>query len=242
MRRLKRGRCGGPRKPAEFLGAVVLRRCAVRSSHIPYSAMRALWERRKRYKETISPSHTAMTGGACKLQSHPSKEFAVTQKFKRETSWPLRERSFLRSRRCATSQATLKNRQNQAMAKGGKRSTSWKRGQSGNPGGRPRKPATVEARQVIHDVKEAARALTAKAIATLENVMEKNPKAPPAARVGAATTVLDRGWGRPTQSIEGNVEPFSLADLVALSMEQRARKAEQAKLIEAQANQAENGE
>ena len=121
------------------------------------------------------------------------------------------------------------------MAKGGKRSTSWKRGQSGNPGGRPRKPATVEARQVIHDVKEAAKALTAKAIATLENVMD-DPKAPPAARVSAATTVLDRGWGRPTQSIEGNAEPFSLADLVALSMadreaEARAR-AEEGKLIE----------
>jgi hypothetical protein len=36
--------------------------------------------------------------------------------------------------------------------------------------------------------------------------------------------------------------PFSLADLVALSMEQRARKAEQAKLIEAQANRAANEE
>ena len=32
-----------------------------------------------------------------------------------------------------------------------------------------------------------------------------DPKAPPAARVGAATAVLDRGWGRPTQSIEGQV-------------------------------------
>src|SRR5277367_2542390 len=106
------------------------------------------------------------------------------------------------------------------MANGGKRSTSWKRGQSGNHGGRPRKAATVEARQVIHDVKEAAKALTAKAIATLENVMD-DPRAPPAARVGAATVVLDRGWGRPTQSIEGNVKPFSLADLVALSMKDR---------------------
>jgi Family of unknown function (DUF5681) len=121
------------------------------------------------------------------------------------------------------------------MAKGGKRSTSWERGQSGNPGGRPRKPATVEARQVIHDVKEAAKALTAKAIATLENVMD-DPKAPPAARVTAATIVLDRGWGRPTQSIEGKAESFSLADLVALSMADREAKAqaraEEGKLIE----------
>jgi hypothetical protein len=57
---------------------------------------------------------------------------------------------------------------------------------------------------VIHDVKEAAKALTPKALATLERVMD-DPKAPPAARVGAATAVLDRGWGRPTQSIEGHV-------------------------------------
>ena len=120
------------------------------------------------------------------------------------------------------------------MAKGGRRTTSWKRGVSGNPGGRPKRPATVEARQVIHDVKEAAKALTAKAIATLENVMD-DPRAPPAARVGAAATVLDRGWGRPTQSIEGNVKPFSLADLVALSMvdrEAKARTLAEGKLIE----------
>jgi hypothetical protein len=116
------------------------------------------------------------------------------------------------------------------MAKGGRRSTSWERGQSGNPGGRPRRPATVEARQVIHDVKEAAKALTAKAIATLENVMD-DPRAPPAARVAAATTVLDRGWGRPTQSIEGNVKPFSLADLVYMSMKDRQPQPE-TKLIE----------
>jgi hypothetical protein len=97
------------------------------------------------------------------------------------------------------------------------------------------RPPTVETRQVIHDVKEAAQALTAKAIATLENVMD-DPKAPPAARIGAATTILDRGWGRPMQSIEGNVKPFSLADLVALSMADREAKARAAagdKLIEA---------
>jgi hypothetical protein len=107
------------------------------------------------------------------------------------------------------------------MSKGGKRSTSWKRGQSGNPGGRPTRPATVEARQVVHDVKDAAKALTAKAIATLENVMD-DPKAPPAARVGAATTVLDRGWGRPTQSIEGQVGlTFERMILMATEREER---------------------
>jgi hypothetical protein len=108
--------------------------------------------------------------------------------------------------------------------KGGRRSTSWKQGQSGNRSGRPKRPATIEAQRIIADVKEAAKTLTAKAIATLERVMD-DPKAPPAARVGAATAVLDRGWGRPTQPIEEKDRPFSLADLVAMSMEHREAKA-----------------
>jgi hypothetical protein len=62
----------------------------------------------------------------------------------------------------------------------------------------------VEARKIISDVKAAAREMTPEALATLRTVMN-DPKAPPAARVGAATVVLDRGWGRPTQSIEGQV-------------------------------------
>ncbi len=107
------------------------------------------------------------------------------------------------------------------MAKGGRRSTSWKRGVSGNPSGRSRTPATIEARQIIHDVKEAAKALTPKAIATLERIMD-DPKAPPAARVGAATAVLDRGWGRPTQAIEGQVSlTFERMILMAIDREEQ---------------------
>lgn len=90
------------------------------------------------------------------------------------------------------------------MARGGKRSTSWKRGQSGNRSGRPKRPATVEAHKIIADVKTAAREMTPEALSTLQTVMN-DPKAQAAARVGAATAILDRGWGRPTQSIEGQV-------------------------------------
>jgi hypothetical protein len=32
-----------------------------------------------------------------------------------------------------------------------------------------------------------------------------DPKAPPAARVGAAVAILDRGWGKPGQAIETQV-------------------------------------
>ena len=87
------------------------------------------------------------------------------------------------------------------MPKGGRRSTSWKRGQSGNRSGRPTRPATVEAHKIIADVKAAARELTPQALGTLQEIME-DKKAPPAARVTASTESLGRGWGRPAQRLE----------------------------------------
>src|SRR6516165_10137401 len=87
------------------------------------------------------------------------------------------------------------------MPRGGRRSTSWRPGTCPNPGGRPKRPETIEARRIVSDVKAAARELTPQALATLECVMA-NAKAPPAARVGAATALLGRGWGKPGQGIE----------------------------------------
>lgn len=66
------------------------------------------------------------------------------------------------------------------------------KGKSGNPGGRPKVPA---------EVREAARTYTSEALATLAEIMT-NPKTPPATRVSAAQAILDRGWGRPQQSVE----------------------------------------
>jgi hypothetical protein len=100
------------------------------------------------------------------------------------------------------------------MSSGGRRSTSWRPGTSGNPGGRPRKPATIAARKTIDDVKAAARELTPEALATLESVMG-DEKAPPAARVTAANTILDRGWGKPGQELvhTGGGEAYDLSKL-----------------------------
>ena len=95
------------------------------------------------------------------------------------------------------------------MPRGGLRSTSFKKGQSGNPGGRRRRP---EARKLYADVKAAARALTQDAIDTLSAIM-KDPKAPAAARVSAASAVLDRGHGKPAQAVAVSVLDWDLDKL-----------------------------
>ena len=67
--------------------------------------------------------------------------------------------------------------------------TTWAKGQSGNPGGRPR---------IVEAVRDIARESTTLAIETLRAIAA-DQAAPHAARVSAATALLDRGWGRPMQ-------------------------------------------
>jgi hypothetical protein len=86
------------------------------------------------------------------------------------------------------------------MPRGGIRSTSFKPGVSGNPGGRPKTPQTIEVRRIILGAREAAREMTLDAIDTLAAIM-KDPKAPAAARISAAVALLDRGHGRPFQAV-----------------------------------------
>jgi hypothetical protein len=73
----------------------------------------------------------------------------------------------------------------------------FEKGQSGNPGGRPK---------VVAEIKELARAHTGEAIETLVSIMT-NPKSAPAARVSAANALLDRGFGKPAQHITGDGGP-----------------------------------
>ena len=73
--------------------------------------------------------------------------------------------------------------------------TQWKKGQSGNPSGRPK---------AIVSVVELARAQTEDSIKTLVEVRD-NVQAPAASRVGAANALLDRGWGKPAQTITQNI-------------------------------------
>jgi hypothetical protein len=71
-------------------------------------------------------------------------------------------------------------------------SGSFKRGQSGNPGGRPK---------ALMEVIELARSHTREAISALADIV-RNGDAPPSAQVAAATALLDRGWGKPVQPSE----------------------------------------
>ncbi len=81
------------------------------------------------------------------------------------------------------------------------RGRPFKKGQSGNPGGRPK---------AIAEVRDLAREKTKKAIEGLASIAD-DTKAPPAARVAAYNSLLDRGWGRPAQTISGDPdEPFKL--------------------------------
>lgn len=87
----------------------------------------------------------------------------------------------------------------------------FKPGQSGNPNGRPK---------VIGHLRDLARAHTEDALRTLAEICT-NADAPHSARVAAASAILDRGYGKPTQTIEANVsildklQPTELAALEA---------------------------
>ncbi len=77
---------------------------------------------------------------------------------------------------------------------------TWAKGQSGNPGGRP---------AALGEIRDIARQHTNTALQVLVDIMGDRA-APPHARVGAATALLDRGWGRPAQTINASVEDRSL--------------------------------
>ena len=80
----------------------------------------------------------------------------------------------------------------------------WQKGQSGNPGGRP---------AGYGDLRELARSHTEAAVQTLVDIMCDSDAAP-SARATAASSLLDRGWGRPEQSISAALIGETYSDVL----------------------------
>jgi hypothetical protein len=71
----------------------------------------------------------------------------------------------------------------------------WKKGQSGNPeGGRLQRPE-------LREIRELAATYSVAAVHTLATIMQ-NARTPVAARIAAATALLDRAYGRPALAVE----------------------------------------
>lgn len=87
----------------------------------------------------------------------------------------------------------------------GPHSGNFKPGQSGNPGGRPKAP------KESLDIKALAKSFSKEAIEALRLALQM-----PRERVAAATALLDRGWGRPQQTL--NVR--RIADITDLDDEE----------------------
>jgi Family of unknown function (DUF5681) len=68
----------------------------------------------------------------------------------------------------------------------------WKKGQSGNPGGRPKD---------VHGIAALARTFSAEAIEKLVELM-RDKTMPPRAVIAAIDSILDRGLGKPMQPMQ----------------------------------------
>jgi hypothetical protein len=81
----------------------------------------------------------------------------------------------------------------------------WKKGQTGNPGGKPK---------VDVGLKEAAKSHTMDALNTLVDIMKHGKK--DSDRLAAASIILDRGHGKATQNVEVTGDKASLVDLLVM--------------------------
>jgi len=74
----------------------------------------------------------------------------------------------------------------------------WKKGQSGNPGGRPK---------VAPELRAAAQEVSIEGLKVLTGIM-RDEKAPQNARINAVQAIWDRGYGKPDQQhrVSGQID------------------------------------
>jgi hypothetical protein len=85
---------------------------------------------------------------------------------------------------------------------------TFRKGQSGNPGGKPKE---------LRAIQLLARESGEDAIKALNRVMMCD-RSPPAARVAAASAILDRGYGKPPAFVTNAADQYR--DVVELSDEE----------------------
>jgi hypothetical protein len=106
----------------------------------------------------------------------------------------------------------------------------FQKGVSGNPGGKPKNP-NVPRRRAVDDIRALARECGPEAIAKLRSIL-RDPKAPLQAVIMAANSLLDRGFGKPPQSVDFNasVTPTitreSARDIIARRLDTIAERIE----------------
>ena len=108
---------------------------------------------------------------------------------------------------------------------GGLRSTSWKPGQVVNPGGRPK--LNTEAKKAAYDLKALAKEYTSEALAKIVAIM-RSDAVPANTVLTAAIHVLDRGHGKPRETVDNKVE-VTIEDLVLAAARRRVELSEAAR-------------
>ena len=82
--------------------------------------------------------------------------------------------------------------------------SKFEKGTSGNPGGRP---------GGLGRIREIAQQHTENAIETLVRILNSET-ASPSAQVAAASALLDRGYGRPEQSVKASLNQIDLGEVL----------------------------